>query len=357
MHPAEQASGEFFSHFLRFLLRPFSWAYGLVVWLRNAAFDAGLLRVYTPPVPVISVGNLSSGGTGKTPTACWLLETLSARGWRPAYLSRGYGRSTQGFLRVAPAEGDARRFGDEALMLALRFPALPVAVCEDRAEGIRRLANEGADIIVLDDAFQHRRVRRSLDMVLLDSSRPFWQDALLPAGRLREAPGALRRADLLVISRCADIAPHRQRLLRFQKALAAWRSVCEAISPFHSPSQAVTVPPETKALLFCGIGNPKAFERQAMAAGLQVSHTLVFPDHHVYSAQDLERIRAAWEQASLQAPGLWLLTTEKDFARLWQAGAEQLWPELPLYVMRIGIEWTEGLGQVEAALAALKQLS
>src|SRR5690606_9030671 len=185
--------------YLRMLLLPFSLLYGLAIWIRNRLYDWGWLRSVAFDKSVIVVGNLAVGGTGKSPMTEYLIRLLSSHG-RVATLSRGYGRKTRGFMEVAP-EDTAQRTGDEPLQFKRKFPDITVAVDEDRVDGVSRLIETGHDIIVLDDAFQHRALRPGLAILLFDfhaMGKPKW---LLPAGDYRDAFGERRRADVMVVTK------------------------------------------------------------------------------------------------------------------------------------------------------------
>jgi tetraacyldisaccharide 4'-kinase len=344
---------------LRPLLLPLSPLYGGMIQLRNLAYDRAWLKGSQAPVPVISVGNLSTGGTGKTPVAEAILRYFQAHHpeQQPAYLSRGYGRESLGYLPVDPQHGDSRMFGDEALQVARKFPECPVAVCADRREGIRRLVAEtGATLIVLDDAFQHRRVARDLDLVVIDAQRPPHRDWLLPAGNLREPCSQLSRADLIIINKVADrtaIHSFGQSLGHYGKPLLFAQP--RAVGVKHFSHQALQPLADLKGqplLLLAGIGNPAFFRQQVEQLGAQVLDLLAFPDHHAFRPKDYVRIRQRYQALRVHQPELVILTTEKDFCRL----AGQLPPEvaaLPWAYLPIELEW---LAREEHWRAALDKL-
>ncbi|MEL6134010.1 MAG: tetraacyldisaccharide 4'-kinase, partial [Bacteroidota bacterium] len=205
---------------LRLMLLPFSWIYGSVLAIRRKLYEIGYLPSYRAPLPVISVGNISTGGTGKTPVAAYILSFLSERGIQAAYLSRGYGRKTKGFLAVDPTQGDSQTYGDEALQIAHQFPQLPVAVCEKRAEGIQQLLNKFTlQVIVLDDAFQHLAVQRDLNLIVIDAQRLPYKDFILPAGNLREPLSSLHKADFFIINKLSQAA----RIPQIDQRMGKWR--------------------------------------------------------------------------------------------------------------------------------------
>ena len=272
---------------------PLTGLYGAGVALRNALFDRGLLSSLRLEQPVVSVGNLSTGGSGKTPFVIALGELLKARGIRFDVLSRGYRRKTHG-VRVVDPEGSAADFGDEPLLIA-RHLGVPVVVGEDRYEaGCVAEQKFQTQLHILDDGFQHRSLAREFDIVLMTADD--LQDRLLPAGRLREPVSSLRRADAIVLP--ARLAPEHPAL----REKLIWRVQREIILP------AVPQAP----IVFCGIARPQQFLSQIRAAGITPAAELVFRDHYRYARADIQRLLA--EQRRLGAGGF--LTTEKDAINL-----------------------------------------
>ena len=333
----------------RFLLWPFALLYGAGVYLRNLAFDRGWKKAHRVGVPVISVGNITVGGTGKTPMAEFLLGKLQAMGRRPAYLSRGYGRSSKGYLLVDPAQADGLRYGDEALQVARRYPALPVAVCEDRVEGARRLiTEEGADVIVLDDAFQHRRIHRDLDLVMVDATRLPCDDALLPMGRLREPVSNLDRAQAVVLSK---LPPEwNQEELYRHRALTVhsnWELTAFVLQPVEARSFSGDVVISLEELgqysgiAFSGLGNNAYFFRQVDELLGECTATVPFRDHHAYTANDRTKILGKLpdlDENNSKFDGPIILTTEKDYMRLRSLPGFAEWAELPLYYLQVRLQ-------------------
>ncbi len=338
---------------LRYLLLPLAWLYGLIVRLRNLAYDRAWLRSSAVAVPVISVGNLSTGGTGKTPVAEGLLRHFEQQGLRAAYLSRGYGRSSKGYLRVQ-IDGHAAWYGDEALQVARKFPALPVAVCEDRVKGAERLlAEEHIDLLILDDAFQHRRIRRDLDLVVIDGQRLPCHDGLLPIGRLREPRRHLRRADFLLVNKLYDSAelPRVRKALKWvERPLLLGRPVGAALQSWSTEQ---TLSPRVldghSVILLAGIGNPGAFRQQVEALGAHVEAMHTYRDHHPFRAADFERLRRACQAH----PEAWVITTEKDLTRLRGLTWAEAFRDLPLYALTIEIAWWETPADWSATLDGL----
>jgi tetraacyldisaccharide 4'-kinase len=334
------------------LLLPFSWAYGLGVALRNGLYDLGFQKSHGVGIPVISVGNITVGGTGKTPLSLFLLEWLSARGLRPAYLSRGYGRSTQGYREVI-AHGDATDFGDEPLLVKARFPSLPVAVCEDRVAGARRLiADHQPDVLVLDDAFQHRRIHRDLDIVVADAGRLPQHDWLLPAGRLRERLRGLRRAHFVVISKVPDGGSLPESPL--PAAQTAWaRLAPESLAPLGGGGERpLSDLLQAPVLAFCGIGNPEPFRRSLLSLGADLRAFRPFADHHPFTEGDLREILGIFARFS-QEPAALIVTTEKDAHRLGDSPQAGLLAQVPVVALRVGWEWIEGGDRLAALLEQL----
>lgn len=297
------------------LLTPVAALYGLVVRARDRYYRRPG-TAWHPGIPVISVGNLTVGGTGKTPLVAWLAARLLDTGRRPAIVSRGYGGSAgDGPLVVSTGDGPrvtAERSGDEPFLLARRVPEAVVIVGSDRRRSALAAAAEQADVLILDDGFQHRRLGRDLDIVLLDADSPFGNRRLLPAGRLREPLPALGRADVLLItrSRPEDAHPDIERVVRRYNARAPVLSAGHrALGFFDSRGQQAAAP--GRALAFCGIGSPARFRADLEQLGLQLSDFVTFPDHHPYSEAEVRSLAQRADEL-----GVPLVTTEKDLVRI-----------------------------------------
>jgi tetraacyldisaccharide 4'-kinase len=313
---------------LRAGLWPLSLVYGLAVRLRNAAFDHGLREVHRLGVPVVSVGNLTVGGTGKTPLVVWLVERARALGRRPGVLARGYGRAPGAPLN------------DEGLLLEARFPGLPQVQDPDRVAGGRRLCREHeVDLLLLDDGFQHRRLGRDLDLVCADAARPFDRGMLLPAGDLREPATGLRRAGAVVMTRAGGLDP-----ARIDRSIAALRRAAGRALPVfvseHAPVDLLAAEtgrvesPDAlrgrRVHLLSAIARPAAFERSVAALGAEVRARHARRDHHVHDAAEVRALAAA-----ARADGAELLVTEKDAVKLGAVDA-------PYLVLRIGLRFLRG---------------
>lgn len=339
---------------VRCLLQVASWIYGLGVLGRLGLYRAGLLRPIRVSARVISVGNITAGGTGKTPFVMLLVQEMKDRGLRPAVVVRGYGGEREGRTLVV-SDGETIRMdypevGDEAVLLARKLPGVPVLMAADRVTGCRMAISDfGAQVILLDDGFQHLRVARDLDVLLLDRENPFGYGYLLPRGLLREPLGALRRADLFVMTGAGglgeplDLPPQLTQTGRVPRLHAVYTPTVltnlktgEAVAEENLRGQAVVA--------FCGVANPAVFERTLQSLGVFPKHHLVFPDHYPYDASDLVRVARHMEEAGATVA----LTTEKDAVRL-----EKLLPTFPILTIGIRLAVTGGQAELKQCLDAL----
>ena len=341
------------------LLLPLSWVYGGILSLRNLCYDRGWIRSHSVGIPVISIGNITVGGTGKTPMAEFLLAKLLAMGHQPAYLSRGYGRKTKGFVWVIPQNGTSAEYGDEAFQVAAKFPGIPVVVCEDRVAGaLLLLAQKKVDVLVLDDAFQHRRIRRDLDIVMMDVSRMPTKDHLLPTGRLREPLRGLTRANVLLLTKFASQtafdAAQTNLAQQFPAATIAKVPLLPfAVRPFDDDRFSDRSLAELKGLpvfAFSGLGNNAHFHQTLVDIGADVQSFTPFPDHHAFTERDLENLFHAFESLTKIkgkfAPAL-ILTTEKDYFRIKSSPWLKKYEDLPMYYLEVGMAPAEGWEIVE----------
>ncbi|MDA0254467.1 MAG: tetraacyldisaccharide 4'-kinase [Planctomycetota bacterium] len=310
---------------LRTLLAGLAAPYGLATTARNAAYDRGLLASFPAPVPVVSIGNLTLGGTGKTPLVAWVVRHLLARGRHPAVVSRGY----------AAADG----LSDEAAELAILLPGTLHVANRDRVAGAAVAADRGADVVVLDDGFQHRRLRRNLDVVAIDATDPFGCDHLFPRGLLRESVAGLRRADAVVLTRASSISADRRRDLRTAVERARGGPLRAWVECDHHPvglrtangcSEPIATLAGRRIAAFCGIGNPAAFRATLIDAGCDVVGFRGFADHHAYNAHDLADL-AAWAR---NAGAEHAVTTLKDLVKI----RKPVLGDLPLAAVEIAIE-------------------
>ena len=328
---------------MRKLLWPLSWVYGVAVYLRNMGFGLGLLKQVDFPVPVVVIGNLSAGGTGKSPLVQLLAGALSKE-FKVAILSRGYGRSTKGFRMVSKGDA-ARQSGDEPLQYVHTLENVIVAVCEDRVEGIRRLLAEGSppDVILLDDAFQHRYVKPGYAILLTEFSKPYYSDSLLPSGNLREPAAGAKRADAIVVTKCPPqvTVQERQKIREELKPLQHqqiyfsyihYRDPLQRPDGSHVPLEILN---QSKVMLLCGIANPQGLTDFVSSKAIAVE-TCVFPDHHPYSVGDIIKLKNRFMSfASSHTGQSFLLTTRKDYMRLLNPELQHLLKELPLLILDI----------------------
>jgi len=315
-------------------------AFGGVVRLRNAWYDRPG-ATHRASIPVVSVGNLALGGTGKTPLVAWMARRVRSFGLVPAVVSRGYGGTAgPGPLVVSTGEGprvNARACGDEPHLLARALPGTIVVVGADRVEGARAAAGAGADAVILDDGFQHRRLARDLDVVVLDARAPFDGGHLVPWGTLRERPESLKRAQAVVLTRVLQGDPASGAIQAVRDAGYSGPIVRAGhkATGFHDVSGALREAP-ARALAFCGIGDPGLFRADLEAAGVVTARFHTFRDHHPYTV-------AGWDGliAEARAMGVPLVTTDKDYSRLAAAAGASL-SAAPLFVLRIEtVVWDE----------------
>lgn len=322
---------------LRLALRAASLPYRAAVGVRNLAFDRGWKTIHRVGVPVVSVGNLTVGGTGKTPCVEYLARYFRVRGVRVAVLSRGYGS----------ADGP----NDEALVLEENLPDVPHLQGADRADLAGTAVEElESEVLILDDGFQHRRLHRDLDVVLIDATCPWGHGWLLPGGLLREPARSLRRAHAVILTRCDLAGVERGRLREEVRRIAPRVVVAEAV---HRPQMWVNADGRTEPVGafagravagVCGIGNPQAFRRTLEGVGVTVSELRTYPDHHPYTRADIDDL-TAW--AAKQPADGFIATTQKDLVkmRLPALAGRELW------ALRIGLEFLSGEAELHRLLA------
>ena len=304
-------------------LRPLSSLYGLGAELRNQLFELNILKSRSFTTPVISVGNITVGGTGKTPHVEYLVRLLSKEA-KVAVLSRGYKRKTHGYL-LADKDSTMRDIGDEPYQMKLKFPNIEVAVDANRCEGIDHLINDeqtkDTDVIILDDAYQHRYVKPGINILLVDYHRLIIYDELLPSGRLREPIESKKRADIVIITKCPDsLNPIDYRVLTKAMKLYAYQSLFFTSLHYGAPyllfgGDETRVPKKQNSdvLLLTGIASPEQMIDDVQP-NVKSLKPLTFPDHHAFSPRDIEKINNAF--AAMPQESRVILTTEKDAARL-----------------------------------------
>jgi tetraacyldisaccharide 4'-kinase len=347
-----------------FVLAPLGIAYGAAGSARRALYRAGVLTVKGIGAPVVSVGNLTAGGTGKTPLVEWLARAAAGDGRRVCILTRGYGRADAG-KRVVVSDGErvlagAREAGDEPCLLAESLRDFRVAVISDAnrvAAAGWALKNLRSEVFILDDGFQHLRIARDLNILTLDATDPWGGGHLLPRGRLREPLGEMRRADLIVITRAelaAEVEDLRARAVRLSggRPVLLARTTTLRIAPLHRPPDSLPdslpgsneIPPPLAPIpqppaampqplaAFCGIGNPQAFFAHARGEALTLSYTRAFADHHVYTQGDVDDCLREAVRHGARA----LLTTAKDAVKL-----RALDFALPCYVLEVALKFDD----------------
>jgi tetraacyldisaccharide 4'-kinase len=324
-------------NYLRLLLFPFSMVYGMVILIRNKCYDWGWFKSQSFDLPVICIGNLVVGGSGKTPVTEYLVHLLS--GYRIAILSRGYGRNTKGFI-LADAQATAQTIGDEPMQYYRKFPQVTVAVCEDRVHGIRQLQDHH-DLILLDDAFQHRRVKPGFSILLFEYHKLLKKQWLLPAGNLREPMAGYKRAQAVVVTKVPSGLQAPQRSAISDHFEEPWRPAFSALQyqdllhVYTSQSQSMLqLHKKTVVFLLTGIANPIPLLQYLNTFGKRVIHH-DYPDHHAFTASDVARLAAAF-RAENSAEKI-IITTEKDAQRLSAVGLSELLVDLPVYFLPIKI--------------------
>ncbi|MBM3432057.1 MAG: tetraacyldisaccharide 4'-kinase [Bacteroidetes bacterium] len=317
----------------RLLLFPVSLLYGIGIFLRNWMYDKNILRSASFGLPLISVGNLAVGGTGKSPFVQYLVNRIGDPKTL-AVLSRGYKRRSKGY-RLAQPDSTVAELGDEALLLYQRYPDLSVAVCEQRLLAIPQLLQDRPNVncILLDDAHQHRSIHPGFHILLTDYQNLFTRDFFMPTGDLRDERRSYRRADVIVVTKCPatttvqeaaairqeiDPLPHQQVFFTSQ--------VLEKPRQWHKPQYSRS-PLKQEVLLVTGIANPTIL-KSWMEEETASYHFLPFPDHHLFNINDIREIRDQYRK--LQNPDAWILTTAKDAVRLLPFAQEM--QDLPVYV-------------------------
>ncbi len=304
---------------------PFSLIYGVIIFIRNQCFNTGLFPSREFNLPVITVGNITVGGTGKTPHVEYVVSLLNDN-FKLAVLSRGYMRKSSGFV-VASTASTAEEVGDEPLQIKKKYPSVEVAVDAKRVRGMKNLIsyNPELEAVILDDAFQHRWIKPGISILLVDYNQPLKNDLLLPAGRLREPVSAKNRAAIVVITKCPpDIKPIERRILSRDLNLFPWQSLFFTTFSYGEP---LPVFPDAKSsgaiesfednkpfvLMITGIASPDLFAGylEGISSGIE---SVSFPDHHNFTKRDMERILKVWK--SINHKYKVMITTEKDAMRL-----------------------------------------
>lgn len=335
---------------LRALAAFFAWSYDKVIVLRNLLFELGVLKIHRLSCPVVSVGNLTVGGTGKTPMVAWVARFLSEEGWRVGIVSRGYGGAESGRV-ITVSDGkniiaDSRLSGDEPQLLARRLPGIPVLCSTKRVKaGKAAVEKFKCDVLILDDGLQHRYLARDLDVVMLDSQNPFGNGRLLPRGILRERAVALARAQVFVLSRFDGSEQAEKNLEKLHRqwmdktiATATHRPV-RIFNAADQRERPLSFLKDTRLAAFAGIGRPDDFFESAHNLGARLVYAAALPDHQPLTP---ELLASLVQEASGYKPHIWL-TTEKDWVRL-----PDLLPEgMELWVLAVEVDLERDGSQVK----------
>ena len=320
----------------RYLLFPFSFLYSIIIWCRNWLFDKNIFKSASFNFPVICVGNLAVGGTGKTPMTEYLVSFLADK-YKTATLSRGYKRKTKGFA-IASNSSTANDIGDEPMQFHRKFPQITVAVGEERLVAIPQLLHERPDtqVIILDDAFQHRSVRAGYNIVLTDYKNLFTRDLMLPAGDLRDVKASIKRAHAIIVTKCkTDLSDTEKEILVKEINPLPHQKVYFTEIVYNQPYHLFTqshrnINAETDILLLTGIANPKPL-KEYLNSKMQSYDMIRYADHHIFSSDDLGDIIGQFEK--ITSDDKMILTTEKDGMRL-EKFASQL-TQYPIYALPI----------------------
>ncbi len=348
-------------------LRPISWIFGAITATRNQLFKWGMLKQQTFDVPIIVVGNIAIGGTGKTPHTEFVVGLMRHK-YNVAVISRGYKRGTSGFI-LASRRSSPFDIGDEPYQIYHKFDGkVPVAVCESRTKGIQKLLslNPKINLIVLDDAFQHRYVKPTVSIVLTEFNRPVFYDRLLPLGRLREPMSSIYRADMVVVTKCPpDIRPLEYRLFKEKLDLIAYQKlyfssyVYGELTPVFSDDIDLSEMPRISwlnendsILAIAGIAHPRPFAKWLRRSKAKVK-LKSFPDHHNFQRRDLETISSLYQQLPGSGRKI-IVTTEKDAVRL--ANNPYYPPELKSVTFYIPIRVKMDEGRSQSFSADLEKL-
>ena len=343
------------------LLRPFALIYLSIVQLRNALFDRKLFKAWKSPIPVVSIGNLSAGGTGKTPLVDWVVKYYLSIGCKPAIVSRGYLRESKGVQLVSDGVRimlSSREAGDETAMLAWNNPDAIVVVAEKRKDAVTYIASRFAKrlpgVIILDDAFQHRAIERDLNIAVINSAEPFRKAKMLPEGRLREPLKNLSRADLVIVNKITD---EERAGVIMKEVEKTGRPVVKArvkngelicFSGTYASSDEAPLPKNLTALAFAGIASPENFLDSLKTEGVTVAAYRFFRDHESLSAKKLQAVRREAEEK-----GLSLITTEKDYFRmLGHPELIRIITSRPCYYLKIETDIYEGKEILHSMLKA-----
>lgn len=331
---------------VRFLLAPLSWLYALVIWIRHFMFDMGILPQKSYRFPVISIGNIALGGTGKTPHTEYIVRLLLEEKINTAILSRGYGRKTKGFLKADEQHSDASSLGDEPAQFFHEFSGdIQIVVDGNRREGIEKLMKleNPPEVILLDDAMQHRYVKPGLSILLTDYRNLYVDDHIVPYGGLRDLKSASKRANIIVVTKTEKVlSPIIKRYLlkklnpeKYQRVYFSYFNYGKLISVANFKKKEWDKK-YSVIILFTGIANPYPIKGYLRSYCRELI-TIVFPDHHVFKEKDLELIRKKFDDQFTKKK--LIVTTEKDAMRLVNSPYLRILEDLPLYYLPIEVKF------------------
>jgi len=328
-------------NYFRLFLFPFAILYGIAVWLRNKLYDFGISKQYKAPIKTICVGNLSTGGTGKTPHTQYIAKYIDSLNIVPAILSRGYGRKSKGFLEVTK-QSTATQVGDEPLQIKYSLPTnAKNFVCENRAVGIKKImeSNSNIECIILDDAYQHRAVKCGLNILLTEASKLFTDDFLLPVGNLRESKTEIKRANLVVVT---NTKPHhnkteiQQKVSNYFMGEIVFSSIKYLQKLFHWNNQNVIIINDVinyEILVYTGIANASNF-LEHISSFKKPEHVFTFTDHHILTKTEVQKIVDTFTSITKNKI---IITTEKDVMRMKNNSDFSVFNSLPLFYLPIEI--------------------
>ncbi len=322
---------------LQVLLFPLSLIYDLITRIRNFFFDKGVFKSVQFSVPIISVGNIRVGGTGKTPHIEFLIEAFKKK-YSIAVLSRGYGRKTKGVF-LANVNSTAETIGDEPFQIYSKYKTeISVCVGESRVEAVPKILfeNEKTDLILLDDAYQHRYINRDVNIFLTEYSKPFYSDFVLPSGRLRERRSAAKRSDVVIITKCpSNIQPEKviikDKVRKYTSSPVFFSKIVYAEMKYHKPLER----PFKNVILFTGIANDAPL-KEFLSEKYHVLEVRKFQDHHNFTASDFEELANLYQKHKASVPIL--VTTEKDYSRLGLTLNNSVLKDVPLAFVPIKVE-------------------
>ena len=326
--------------FLRTLLTPLTFplslVYGSIIWIRNKLYDCEWFSLSAFDVPIISVGNITTGGSGKTPLVMYLADLLQQNGKNPGIVSRGYGRKSQGMVTVHNGKeliADVENSGDEPFLMASVLKTVPVVVCEDRREGIGHLIkNNSTDVIIMDDGFQHRKVKRDLDIVTISANDQKEDYRLLPWGKLREPLQNIGRANVAIFTRTnnynlPELLPSIEPFIKGELLFSTQQLT---LMKYDEDGYRISFPPEKELFAFCGIGESKSFFDSIGKLGLKSGGKRIFRDHQEYTESVITELSSQIKSSNCKGA----ITTEKDLVKL----PDIFLAEFETYVIKIEME-------------------